>query len=108
MICPFELLKVPESAGDEEIRAAYLARVREFPPERAPQQFQAIREAYDRIRTEKARIAHLYLDYPEIEPEALCRALLRGQGTGRPSEAQFRQMLSATLQQCARGSVTDP
>ncbi len=108
MIDPFELLKVPESAGNEEIRAAYLARVREFPPERAPQHFQAIREAYDRIRTEKARIAYLYLDHPEIEPEAVCRVLLRSQGKGRPTEAQFTQMLSDTLQQSAREPTADP
>ncbi|MGH8550678.1 MAG: hypothetical protein ACRERU_19160 [Methylococcales bacterium] len=108
MINPFELLKVPESPCDAEIRAAYLARVREFPPERTPQQFQAIREAYDRIKTEKARIAYLYLDHPEIDAEAICRALLgSSQDPGRPSERQFIEMLSDSIQSIARDQPAD-
>ncbi|MGH8559839.1 MAG: J domain-containing protein [Methylococcales bacterium] len=107
MINPFELLKVSESASDEEVRAAYLARVREFPPERAPKQFQVIREAYDRIKTEKARIAYLYLDNPEIESEAIRRVLLGSQSPGRPDELQFKKMLSDTIHQIARIQVKD-
>ncbi|MGR9106989.1 MAG: J domain-containing protein [Gammaproteobacteria bacterium] len=97
MINSFELLNVPESAGDEEIRAAYLAKVREFPPERFPKEFQAVREAYDRVKTEKARIAYLYFDTREIDADLVCGLLLASQGPGRPSEAQFRQMLADSL-----------
>ncbi len=107
MTNPFELLKVSESARDEEVRAAYLARVREFPPERAPKQFQAIREAYDRIKTEKARIGYLNLDNPEIESEAICRVLLDGQSPGRPDELQFKKMLSDTIHQIAHIQAID-
>ena len=107
MINPFELLQVEESADDEEVRNAYLARVREFPPERAPQEFQAIREAYDRIKNEKARIAYRYLDQPEIDADAVCRLLLRKQNPGRPNEKQFRRMLADTLQQIASEPPAD-
>ena len=107
MINPFEVLKVPESAGDEEIRAAYLARVREFPPERAPEEFQVIRESYDRIKTEKARIAYVYLEHPEIDAEAVSRILLRERTPARPDERQFRQMLFETIQHIARDALSD-
>lgn len=107
MTNPFELLKVPESADDEEIRAAYLARVREFPPERAPERFQAIREAYDRIKNEKARIAYLYLDPREVDSDEVLSLLLRAGRPGRPNQEQFRKLLADTLQQIARSDSTE-
>lgn len=108
MTNPFEILKIADSANDAEIRAAYLARVREFPPERAPQEFQAIREAYEQIKTEKARLAYRYLDHPEIDAEAVCRMLLADKKPGRPDERQFREMLRDTLQSAARDTLSDP
>ena len=36
---PFTVLGVDENAGDAEIRRRYLALVRDFPPDRAPDRF---------------------------------------------------------------------
>ncbi|MGH8476478.1 MAG: J domain-containing protein [Methylococcales bacterium] len=104
MINPFALLQVSESANDEEVRSAYLARVREFPPERSPKQFQAIREAYERIKTEKARLTYVYFDSPEIGPETVCRNLMDSRSPKRPDEFQFKKMLSDSL----RSMGSDP
>jgi preprotein translocase subunit Sec63 len=47
---PYEVLGLPQDAGPEEIRRQYLALVRQYPPEREPQRFAEIREAYDNLR----------------------------------------------------------
>lgn len=47
---PREILGVGPEAGDEEIRAAYLRKVKEFPPDRAPSEFERVRGAYDALR----------------------------------------------------------
>jgi preprotein translocase subunit Sec63 len=47
---PYTILGVSRTADDVTIRTRYLELVREFPPERAPERFAVIREAYDRLR----------------------------------------------------------
>jgi curved DNA-binding protein CbpA len=53
---PYEVLGIPENSSEAEIRAAYLRKVREFPPDRAPEQFQAIRQAYDTLKDPGERL----------------------------------------------------
>jgi curved DNA-binding protein CbpA len=53
---PYELLGVARDADDAEIRRRYLELVREFSPERAPERFAAIREAYDELRDPLQRL----------------------------------------------------
>ena len=76
MMDPFEELDVAESASNDEIKAAFLAKVREFPPERAPKRFQAIRDAYESIKTEKLKLAYPLFHNPEIDGNTVCRSLL--------------------------------
>ena len=52
---PYIVLGVPENATDAEIRNSYLAKIKEFSPERYPEKFQDIAEAYDMIRDELSR-----------------------------------------------------
>ena len=56
---PRETLGVGAEAGDEEIRAAYLRKVREFPPDRAPVEFEKIRDAYDALRDPARRTVEM-------------------------------------------------
>ena len=53
---PFELLGVEETATDAEVRTAYQKATLAHPPDRDPVAFQKIREAYDAIRDENARL----------------------------------------------------
>lgn len=57
MKSPFEILNIPERCTDEEAKAAYLERIRQYPPERFPDQFKEIKNAYDAVKTERGRIA---------------------------------------------------
>jgi hypothetical protein len=53
---PYTILGVDPKAGDEEIRKAWLDKVRKFPPETAPEKFREIRQAYDAISTHTLRL----------------------------------------------------
>lgn len=55
---PYLILEVAEDADDATIHQAYLDKVRRFPPERTPQRFQTIRQAYEAIRDERSRWQH--------------------------------------------------
>lgn len=48
---PWETLGVAQNASEEEIRAAYLRLVKEYPPERAPERFAQIRDAYAALKS---------------------------------------------------------
>ena len=51
---PWETLGISAAATEEEIRAAYLAKVREYPPDRA-EEFEQIRDAYAILRDPRRR-----------------------------------------------------
>jgi curved DNA-binding protein CbpA len=59
---PYLILRVPASAGDAEIRRAYLEGIREFPPESSPDRFQALAHAYEQLRDEAARLNYRIFD----------------------------------------------
>jgi preprotein translocase subunit Sec63 len=59
---PHEILGIPASASPEDIHAAYLAKVKAFPPDRAPEEFEQIRDAYERLRDPRNRAQALLLD----------------------------------------------
>ena len=43
---------------DEQVQSVYLALVRQFPPDRNPQRFEEIRQAYEQLKTRKDRVCH--------------------------------------------------
>jgi curved DNA-binding protein CbpA len=55
---PYEVLGLPGDADDETIRRRYLELVRQFPPERAPDRFASIRQAYEALRDLNTRLRH--------------------------------------------------
>lgn len=68
-----EILGVAPDAGEEEIRAAYLRLVKEHPPDRSPEQFEKIRDAYDVLRDPRRRTREMLL---ATDPEAPLTSLL--------------------------------
>jgi len=58
IIDPTGVLGVARDATDEDIRAAYLSKVREHPPDRSPEQFEKIRDAYEILRDPRRRLHH--------------------------------------------------
>ena len=73
---PWEILGVSTEADDEEIRAAYLRKVRQFPPDRAAEQFEQIRDAYAALRDPRRRCQQMILS---ADPAADLISLLKGE-----------------------------
>ena len=59
---PYEVLGVPSSADEAEIRQKYLDLVRQFPPDRAPERFTAVRAAYEALRDPVTRLTRQLFD----------------------------------------------
>lgn len=71
-----EVLGIPLEASEEEIRAAYLRKVKEHPPDRSPVQFERIRDAYETLRDPRRRMRDMLLS---AAPEAPLASLFAGQ-----------------------------
>jgi curved DNA-binding protein CbpA len=54
---PFAVLGLEETADDEAIRDAYLTALRTSPPDRDPEGFRRIRDAYEQLRDKERRLA---------------------------------------------------
>lgn len=58
---PFYILGVSYSASDDDVKQAYLRKVREYPPEQHPEQFKIIRNAYEILKSQRERLKyHLF------------------------------------------------
>lgn len=69
---PEQILGVADSATDEEVRAAYLRLVKQHPPDREPEHFERIRDAYETLRDPRRRARRrLLAQGPEIPLESL-------------------------------------
>src|SRR5262245_38177989 len=93
----YETLGVAPSATDREIKKAYFALVRQFPPETHAEDFRRIREAYEALSNpearqeyDRARAAGGEVEpYSEHGPElgAQLRAAASAMNADRPKEA---------------------
>lgn len=78
---PWKVLGITYDASDDEVRQAYLALVREFPPDREPVEFAKIREAYDLLKDSVGR-CKLRMDF--LDPNQAVTSLLSS------TERQYR------------------
>ena len=65
-----EILGVAANASTEEIRIAYLDKVKQFPPDRSPEQFEKIRDAYDNLRDPRRQAKAMLLSPDGAAPLA--------------------------------------
>lgn len=80
MTDPREVLGVPPDAGEEAIRAAYLRKVKEYPPDRSPEEFEKVRNAFETLRDPRKRtLAMLHAS----DPDAPLASVLDGQAPRR-------------------------
>lgn len=68
---PYSVLGLSRQAGDEDIKRAYFQLVRQFSPERAPEQFREIRTAYEQLRdpANRARLGLFLVQLPPPLPK---------------------------------------
>jgi DnaJ-class molecular chaperone len=102
---PFTDLGVSEDADDAEIRRRYLALVRDFPPDRAPDRFQECRAAYEALADERSRLAMKLL---HTNTAALSRLSMAALQDAPPGQARAtRQAVAALLAEGILRSATD-
>jgi len=71
---PYLVLNLPEETTDDDVRRAYLCEVRKCPPEKDPQRFSEIRQAYETLETREKR-AHLRLFGLTPPPDSLAELI---------------------------------
>ncbi len=54
------VLGVSHDATAEQVRAAYLEKVRQHPPDRDPEQFERIRDAFGQLRDPRSRLQQVF------------------------------------------------
>lgn len=97
MLSPFSILDLDESATDNEIKKAYLIKVREHTPELDPRGFKKIRFAFETIKTEKDRLRYRLFHYGQPDLDLVDEQWLSmGQGR-RPSKKMMIDMLTAAV-----------
>jgi DnaJ-class molecular chaperone len=74
------ILGVPQNAKAEEIRTAYLSKIKEYPPEKCPAEFERVRDAYT-ILSDPCRRTRVMLQ--SANPEAPLVTLLDNQKQDR-------------------------
>jgi curved DNA-binding protein CbpA len=80
---PYEVLGLPADSNDDAIRRRYLELVRQFPPERSPEKFAAVRQAYESLRDLTTRLRYRVFEAGKMESvesliqELACRSQRR-------------------------------
>ena len=77
---PQKILGVPDDAGTAEIRTAYLNKIKEYPPEKFPVEFERVRDAYTILCVPRYRTR---LMLQSADPEASLVTLLDHQKQNR-------------------------
>lgn len=95
MTDPYRILCVPVTADDESIRAAYLAAIRDCPPERDRQRFERVRAAYEAIASVRGRLSHALFDKTVPTPEDVLAAVGADFQPRRVDERRLRRVLGA-------------
>ena len=65
---PRHVLGVAEDATDEQIRAAYLRKLKQFPPDRSPAEFEQVRDAYELLQDRRQRFRLFLLSVDPLAP----------------------------------------
>ena len=94
---PFTVLGVADDAGDAEIRRRYLAMVRDFPPDRAPERFQELRAAYEALSDARKRLETKLLHTNSAALSRFSTDALRAGSTDGPPRRATRQTITALL-----------
>ncbi len=98
MKTPFAILDIPEDSDDDGVRKAYLAKVRCYPPERFPEEFKQIRQAYEQLASEKDRLTFklFYRKLPE-PVDIVALFIEKKSAQKRPSVEDLQRTLAADL-----------
>ncbi len=90
---PYLILGVTEAADDAAIETAYLEGIKRCPPERDAQRFEALRAAYEALRTHRDRQAYALFDTSPPSPADLLDKAAKIGEPRRPNPELFAALL---------------
>ncbi len=93
---PYEILGINSSSDDKTIRNAYLRLVKEHSPDRDPEKFKKIADAYETVKDENRRLKYYLFnkDLPVDCPfEALVLQVKNAEKRTPPRFEQFKELL---------------
>ena len=91
---PYEILDLSPLADEDEVRRRYLELVRQYPPDRDPERFAAIRAAYDELRDPATRLEAQLFQIGDGEPVEAIAADLRNRLRDRLDQIPVDLLLS--------------
>lgn len=95
MTDPYRILGVSVTADDETIRAAYLAAIRDCPPERDRLRFEQVRAAFEAVSTLRKRLSHALFDKSAPSLEDVLAVAEAGFQPRLADEKRLRRVLGA-------------
>jgi curved DNA-binding protein CbpA len=99
MKTPYEILEVAEDVDDATLKKAYLGMVRRYPPERFPDDFQRIYQAYELIKTAEDRLSYRLFHCELPQPADIAALLLQSIAERKlPTREEFQKQLGCDLQ----------
>ncbi len=93
----YKILDVAMTADDAEIKLAYLRLVKDNPPDRDQQKFQAIHAAYSAIKDHKSRVTYALFTLPDMSADTLIDRALATEKNIPINTDLLTQLLSASV-----------
>ena len=90
---PYLILGLEEDADDGAVETAYLEGIKRFPPDRDAGRFEALRRAYETLRTERDRLAYALFDTSPPEASDLLDKAAPVGPSRRPGPELFATLL---------------
>lgn len=93
----YQLLEVNKDARDVEIKQAYIQKVKLYPPDKDPSQFQLIHQAYSFIKDNRSRIEYDLFSIPVADFDELIDHALKAEGECRIKPQDIINLLAASI-----------
>ena len=102
MQTPYEMLGIGVDASDNDIKQAYLQQVKNNPPDREPEKFQLMHDAYTKIKDTHSRIKYDLFTLPELDFNTFLGQAL---ATEQPAVIDMEALLIASSSEASFASV---
>lgn len=93
----YQLLGVNTDASDVEIKRAYIQKVKLYPPDRDPSQFQLIHQAYSSIKDTRSRMEYDLFSIPVADFDGLINHALKANGECHIKPQDIVNLLAASI-----------
>lgn len=95
---PYQTLDIAEDANDDDIKQAYLCKVKANPPDSDQKQFRLIHDAYSSIKDHKSRVSYALFILPAVDFDLLIDKALHTEKNKHLTPDLFKQLLMASAE----------